>query len=442
MSFAPGISSSAAAFRSGADDPVRALARALAAAERGKEDRAILWRVESAAADAEAARRRLADGKPLSPLDGIPLVIKDCIDLAGLPTTNGTKVLLDRAAGDAPLVRRLREAGAVIFAKGNMHELGIQPTGVNPHWGTPRNPWAEGRIPGGSSSGPAVAVATGIGAGAIGTDAGGSIRVPAALNGLVGLKPTYGAIPDDGVAKLTRDLDHVGPIAWTVEDATLLFEVLAARPVDRAARADRALVLADFFVNADADLAAAVRDAIARVFPDAPAEPSPVARWAAACEFVVVGADAAELTRELQARHRSELGADTQVILNLGGGLPLEDRRRAAATRAAMRAELLALLERADVLLAPATGSFALPLHPVAARTGELDTRRIARLAAVTFPANLTGLPAVTVPCVAEGLPAGLQILGRPGDEARVLAAARRVEAAFGPRKPPRWHGD
>src|SRR5438270_237406 len=157
------------------------------------------------------------------------------IDIAGLPTTNGTAFLKEPAASDAPLVTRLRQSGAVIFAKTNMHEFGIQPTGINPHFGTPVNPWDPARIPGGSSAGSAVAVASGIAPVALGSDAGGSIRIPATINGLVGLKPTFGAVSQQGVAGLTFDLDHSGPLAWTVADATGLFDVIAARAGDRKA---------------------------------------------------------------------------------------------------------------------------------------------------------------------------------------------------------------
>src|SRR5207302_8418912 len=214
----------------GSDDPVRALERALAAAERGTDDRAVRGRVPGAPTEAETARQRFARGAPLGPLDGVPIVVKDSMNVKGLPSTDGTSFQTEPAESDAEVVSRLRAAGAIIFAKTNMHEFGIQPTGVNPHHGTPVNPWDPSRIPGGSSSGSAVAVASGIAPIALGSDAGGSIRVPAAINGLVGLKPTFGAVPQEGVAGLTFDLDHSGPIAWTVEDATDVFEVISARP--------------------------------------------------------------------------------------------------------------------------------------------------------------------------------------------------------------------
>ena len=414
---------------------------ALLAADRAVNDRAILWRIPTAEADAAASADRHRRGATLGPLDGMPLVVKDCIDVAGVPSTNGTKFLTTPAMKDALLVQRLRAAGAIIFAKTNMHEFGIQPTGINPHHGTPVNPWDPERIPGGSSSGSAVAVASGIAPAAIGTDAGGSIRIPAAINGLVGLKPTFGAVPLDGVAGLTHDLDHAGPIARTVEDATQVFEVIASRSIDRGAIVSRPALLRDLFTGSDEGVQTAVRRAAAEVFANAPEVSSPYCEWAAAVEFVIVGTDAQETCARYLADHAQDIGADTRIILRLGAGLTSADRKRADDVRAAMRREVDALLERHDVLIAPATGSLAPKIHPTARKTGELDTTSIARLAAQSFVTNLTGHPSVVVPCVREGLPIAMQIIARHGDDDRALAAARMVERQFGARRPPRWFG-
>src|SRR5688572_8827211 len=199
-----------------------------------------------------------------------------------------------------------------------MHEFGIQPTGVNPHHGTPVNPWDPDRIPGGSSSGSAVAVASGIAPIAVGTDAGGSIRVPAAINGLVGLKPTFGAVPLDGIARLTGDLDHAGPIAWTVEDATLLFEILADRKVDRKAAVSAPALLTDFFRNVIDGVDRPVLHAARETFGALPEVATPFSTWAAAVEFVIVGTDAQRTCGNYLRNHRDDLAPDTRVILRLG----------------------------------------------------------------------------------------------------------------------------
>ena len=425
-----------AAFRAGTDDPSRALERALAAADRARNDHAILWRVPGARGDAEAATARYRSAVPKSALDGIAVAVKDCIDVAGLPSTSGTRFLNDPVATDATVVQRLRAAGAVIFAKTNMHEFGIQPTGVNPHHGTPVNPWDPQRIPGGSSSGSAVAVATGIAPVAVGTDAGGSIRVPAAINGLVGLKPTFGAVPLDGIARLTEDLDHAGPLAWTVEDATLLFEILADRKVDRNATVTAPALLTDLFRNVIDGVDRPVLHAAREGFGPLPEVATPFATWAAAVEFVIVGTDAQRTCGDHLRNHGDDIAPDTRVILRLGAGLTAADRKRADGVRAAMRRELDDLLAKHDILIGPALGCLAPRLHRAARRTGQLDTVMLARLAAQSFVTNLTGHPSVVVPCVREGLPIAMQIIGRHNDEARVLAAARAVERNYGPRRP------
>jgi Asp-tRNA(Asn)/Glu-tRNA(Gln) amidotransferase A subunit family amidase len=408
-------------------NPDVALRRALLAAEAAN-DRSILRLVPTKEAQQ-------------GPLHGWPMVIKDCVDIAGVPSTNGTTFLTTPASKDAVLVQRLRDAGAIIFAKTNMHEFGIQPTGINPHHGTPVNPWDPGRIPGGSSSGSAVAVATGVSRAAIGTDAGGSIRIPAAVNGVVGLKPTFGAVPLDGVAGLTVDLDHAGPIARTVEDATLVFEVIAARSIDRSVSLKRTALLSGLFDGADDVIVKAVKRAAAEVFPDAREVASPFCEWAAAVEFVIVGTDAQRTCARYLTDHSDDIAPDTLIILRLGAGISTADRKRADDVRVAMRRELDKLLEDHDVLIAPATGMHAPKLHATARKTGELDTAKIARLAGQSFVTNLTGHPSITVPCVRDGLPIGMQLIGRHGDEDRVLAAARMVERIFGTRTPPRFFG-
>lgn len=436
-----GVAPLAAGFRSGADHPVSALERALAAADRASGDRALRCLVPEARAWAEAARDRHARGAALGPLDGVPIVVKDCIDVQGLVTTNGTRLPFAPAGQSATIVERLVAAGAVIFAKGNMHELGIQPTGVNPHHGTAVNPWAPDLIPGGSSSGAAVSVSSGIAAAAIGTDAGGSIRVPAALNGLVGLKATFGAVPGDGIACLTRDMDHAGPMAWTVDDCTSLYEVVSGQTIDRAAPVGKVAAIAELFEGADEEVTRAVRAAIAESFGPVDEVHAHWTGWASAIQLVTVSDQATQVMREVMRQHIGLLGDDTRAILQLADGLPPSDRRKAARARDAMRAELDALLAKYDVLVGPMTGAVALPLDPIAQRTGQLDTYGISKLASQTWPANLTGLPSCAVPCSREGLPISLQIIGRRYEEARVLAAARQVEARYGPRRPPRWYG-
>jgi aspartyl-tRNA(Asn)/glutamyl-tRNA(Gln) amidotransferase subunit A len=190
-----------------------------------------------ARAEADASDRARAAGQVPSPMAGIPISVKDLIDVAGQVTRAGSRVLSDAApaARDAPLVSRLRTAGAVIVGRTNTVEFAFSGVGINPHYGTPRNPWdrATGRIPGGSSSGAAVSVADGMAAAGIGTDTGGSVRIPAALCGLTGFKPTVGRIPTEGVFPLSTTLDSVGPIGHSVACCALLDAVLADLPSER-----------------------------------------------------------------------------------------------------------------------------------------------------------------------------------------------------------------
>src|SRR5208282_1582012 len=180
--------------------------------------------------DARTAEREIRRGRFRGPLHGIPIPIKDNIETEGIRTTAGSKILATYVPDrDAEVVMKLRRAGAVVIGKTNLHEFAYGITTENPHYGSTRNPWDTARVPGGSSGGSAVAVATGMGFGSVGTDTGGSIRIPAALCGIVGLKPTFGRVSCRGVIPLSPSLDHVGPLARSVANAALMLEVLSDR---------------------------------------------------------------------------------------------------------------------------------------------------------------------------------------------------------------------
>ena len=234
----------------------------------------------------EAIKAQLPENSASSSnsLRGIPLAIKDLFDVAGIRTTTGSKFFADNmATQDAFVVEKLKQAGAIIMGKTNTHEIALGMTGNNPHYGTARNPWDTTRIPGGSSSGSAIAVATGMALGALGTDTGGSIRIPASLCGVVGFKPTFGRVSLRGVFPLSWNLDHVGPLAKSVQDAALMLQVIAVYdPLDPASikmltgdylghlQDDMkgrkiALGVGDFVEAADPEIFKAVREA-AKVF--------------------------------------------------------------------------------------------------------------------------------------------------------------------------------
>jgi aspartyl-tRNA(Asn)/glutamyl-tRNA(Gln) amidotransferase subunit A len=408
------------------------------------------------AAQAALAAQSLLDSHPPNleriALLGIPVAVKDLIDVVGVRTTAGSKFFgatLPRE--DAPAVLNLKLAGAVVVGKTNTHEIALGVTGVNPHFGAVGNPWDPSRVSGGSSSGSAVAVATGMCLGALGTDTGGSIRIPASLCGIVGLKPTYGRVSTRGVVPLSWNLDHVGPLARTVEDAALLLSVLAGfdthdpasvnQPVDdylshlqdglRGWRV--ALVAGEYVEVSDAPVLAAVEAAVG-VLRDLGATVEPVnldwLREAALANGQMTLADAAAFHRERLASHPENFGADVLQRLQTGAALTSTEYSLARRVQAESRRRFEQFFEKYDLLALPTTP---IPAPPIQG-TGAIEAAN--RLTRFTAPFDLTGLPAISVPCgfSEEGLPFGLQLVVKHWDEVRLLRAARAYESAT------EWH--
>ena len=413
-------------------------------------------------AQAEAAGQRRQAGQVLGPLDGIPVAVKDELDLRGYPTTVGTSFLGEQAAeADAEVVARLRTAGAVLVGKANMHEIGLGVTGVNPHHGACRNPFDPDRVTGGSSSGPAAAVASGLVPIAVGADGGGSIRIPAALCGVVGLKPTFGRMSERGAAPLCWSVAHVGPIAATAADCALAYTLMAGvdehdpntrgqPPVhlDGFERQDlaglRLGIVPAWFDNADEEVVKICRQALDRL-------------QQAGCQLVEIEIGDLELVRpvhlviivsEMAAahqdhyrRHRKSYAHDTRMNLALARRLHAYDYIQAQRLRLRLCGNFQRALEQVDAIVTPTTGCTAPPIRKDALRTGESDlvtTERIMRFAPA---ANLTGLPAISFPVGADeqGLPVGLQALGRAFEEHLLLRLARVAESLLA-RPRPRIH--
>ena len=406
------------------------------------------------AAEARGRAGAIDSGRAPTALAGAPIALKDLFDVAGVPTTAGSKLLAANVPTvDSPVAAALRAAGAVDLGKTNLHEWAFGVTTNNPHYGPTRNPWALERIPGGSSGGSAAAVVAGEIFGSIGSDTGGSIRIPASLCGIVGLKPTYGRVSLRGAIPLAWSLDHAGPMARTVRDAALLLQVVAgydpADPasadvpvddylgdVDAGARDLRIGVLrGGFFSRLGAteqpapDVAAAIR-AAADVFAalGARVDDAELPRTDALREtqLVIIGTEAAAFHRERFAAHRSAYGADVADRIGLGLTRTGTDYAAARRTRDELRRAYADALARWDAILLPTT--------PVTAPLREgLDPLAMAFwFNAYTSPFNLTGLPAISIPCGfdALGLPIGLQLVGRPWSEARLLRIARAYELA------------
>jgi aspartyl-tRNA(Asn)/glutamyl-tRNA(Gln) amidotransferase subunit A len=406
---------------------------------------------EAALDEARERNAELAAGRWRGPLHGVPIALKDLFNTRGVRTTAGSAVLRkfipDR---DATVVRLLREAGAVVLGKLNMHEYAFGVTNLNPHYGPTRNPVNPDHITGGSSGGSAAAVAGNLCFGALGSDTGGSIRCPAALCGIVGLKPTYGRVSRSGVIPLSWSLDHVGPMTRTVEDAALMLEAIAGHdphdptsaqaPVPPfAARSQgdiRGMRLAipqeHFWRPAHSGVREAVLAGVERLR-EAGAlieEISiPCLEYAAIPQYFVICSEAAAYHRNQLADHFHDYGPDVRMRLLAGLCINSSDYLDAQRARRLVRNELLATLRDFDAILTPTVPIPAPRLDQDEVSVDGITAPLLFFMMRNTFPFNLTGLPAVSVPCGrADGLPVGLQIAGRPWEEATILRIAREVE--------------
>jgi aspartyl-tRNA(Asn)/glutamyl-tRNA(Gln) amidotransferase subunit A len=402
---------------------------------------------EIALDQAGQADQALKEGRWLGPLHGIPVTLKDLFETQGVRTTAGSKILSGYVpAADCAVYRELRLAGAVLLGKTNMHEWAYGVTNQNPHFGSVRNPWNLERISGGSSGGSAAALAAGCCLGSLGTDTGGSIRIPASLCGTAGLKPTFAQVSREGVIPLSRSLDHVGPMARCVEDLAVLYGVIVnhgrtdlgmeiRRIGDSASQrfADFSVALAsdEYFHQADPEVVDAVR-AAASAFESLGARveevPFPGAFEARDANITLLLAEAAAYhAAEVESRPQ-DFGADVLERLVRGAGIPAERITGAWEAQTALREQFLRFFDAFEVLLTPATPEVASPI-------GEANPLKAApELTRFTAPFNLTGLPALSIPCgfTRDGLPIGLQLVGPPGSEWKLLQAAYAYEQQAG----------
>ena len=409
---------------------------------------------ESARREALAADARLVAplGRKQFTLPGMPLAVKDIFDTAGMRTTAGSMFFADRIpTEDAQVVLKLKLAGTVVIGKTNTHEIALGVTGVNPHFGAVKNPWDVTRVTGGSSSGSAAAVAAGMCLAALGSDTGGSIRIPASLCGVVGLKPTYGRVSTRGVLPLSWNLDHIGPLTRTVQDTAMMLAVMAGfDPLDPASvdfpvddylvdlekgiKGWRvALATGDYVGTSDTQMLASVSDA-ADVFKDLGAQLKKVdMSWLGDLMSANVGmllADGAAFHRERLAERPDRFGADVRQRLESGAALTSGEYALARRTQVECRRRFEMLFEEFDLLLLPTTP---IPAPPIEGTRAIEAARQLTRF---TAPFNLAGLPALSVPCgFTDGkLPLGLQIVTRHWEEAKALQAGRAFEQATG------WH--
>lgn len=408
---------------------------------------------------AEESASRLKAGQPRSFLEGVPVAIKDEVDMLPYPTTVGTKFLGHKpATSDSAATERLRAAGALLVGKTNMHEIGIDPTGENVHHGRIANPYDLNRDTGGSSSGSAAAVAAGLVPVALGADGGGSIRIPAALCGLVGLKPTFARVSERGAAPLCWSVAHLGPIGASVEDAALMYTLIAGPDPAEPLTLQQPAVRLNGWQTPD------LRGLRMGVYPEWSHHASQdviEANEVMVAEFEKAGAELVEVSiPELDAMRvahaitiLSEMAAcmrnypensrdfadSTRLSLVLGNEMTAHDYIQSQR----MRTRALKIFERVfrdvDVILTPGTALPAQPVPPQALSNGWSDLSITTELMRFVYPGNFTGLPAITFPVGynQDGMPISMQAMGRHWDEALLLRVAYNAELRFTRRLPP-----
>jgi len=384
--------------------------------------------------DARASEVAIRDGENLGPLHGIPLALKDLLNTKGIRTTSGSKYFGNFLPDQSSVVAtRLMQAGMVLLGKANMVEFAFGPYGFNPHYGTPPNPWDRTRVPGGSSSGSGVVVRMGMAVAAIGTDTGGSIRIPASFCGIVGLKPTLERVSRIGVTPLSRTLDSVGPMTKCVEDAAFMLSAIADPVEDFSVSLKNGIkgfrigvARLPFFVGADPQVLSCVEKAVgvidnlgARVeefyFPEA--------------EQILEGIGPLVVMRvEGYTEHREKLIRSGEIFdpevrdrLQLGAGVLATDYFEILQKREQKMASAIARLEEVDAVVVPT-------MLIQAPKVGELTEDQPLQL--TTRVVNWLGLCAISVPCgfTSDGLPVGLQVIGKPFDEATILRIAYAYE--------------
>lgn len=401
---------------------------------------------------AEASEKRYRGGAPLSILDGMPVALKDNIDQAGLPTSNGT-ALSRTAADDAEAAARLREAGAVLLGKLNMDECALGATTDNPHHGATQNPWRPGHTPGGSSGGAGASVASGLVMAALGTDTMGSVRIPAAYCGVVGLKPTKGLISTRGVVPLSYSLDHVGPLCRSVRDASLLLSILAcedrqdsgsiAPPAGWAATPQPRTDLSGLRIGLlTEEMAGTWHEDVAAGFTEAQAAmkelgatlvaigpPDPDLGDLRRQAFLVIEAEGAHTLAESLTDSPDAFSDDLKAMFAYGREAPVWRLDRAQSRLAQAGHSARQAFAEVDLIASPTTPQTAFPF----------DTPSPVNQAELTVLANVSGCPAITLPCGLSpaGLPLSVQLMAPAYGEARLLGVGELLENTWGRVFPP-----
>lgn len=401
---------------------------------------------------ARAAEAMIAAGHRLGPLHGVPIALKDNIAVSGRLTTAGSKILADwKPDADATVTSRLRGAGAVILGKTNMHEFAWGGTSANPHFGAVRNPWNPERFPAGSSGGSGVAVAARTCYGALGTDTGGSVRLPSAINGIAGLRPTIGRVSNAGVIPLAWSMDTVGPMARTVADCAVMFNAIAGHdPQDagsarvsvedytadlhRGVEGLRIGVIPDyFFSHLQKPVHDAVRAAL-KILEDAGAKVVEVEakhiHGNISAQLTIEAAEPSAYHQRWLRERPEDYGDDVRLLLEVGEMLLATHYIQAQRYRALLRAEFLEAFKTVDVFLCPTLPFTATAIGEVLVEIEEGSPEdMLSAIMQFTGVPSLTGLPSLNVPCGFDGggLPIGMQVIGGPFQEATLF----RVGSAY-----------
>lgn len=409
---------------------------------------------DAAIAAAERVEKLVAQKKDPGPLAGVPLAIKDLILTADAPTTGGSKIFGGGipAGNDAPVVRRLRKAGAIILGKTNLHEVALGVTSENEHFGPVRNPWNAEHVAGGSSGGSAAAVAAGLCAAAVGTDTRGSIRIPASCCGVTGFKPTYGLLPNEGVVPLSPSLDHVGPMTHTVADAALLLGAMTGgrAGVERFLKALRVsskglvIGISEYHLrDLDDDVSRAIDKALKVLRPlvkDIREVELPGLEGAQEASAAITAAEAIAYHDRYLKATPAAYGPHVRKRLEGGYKITALEYLHAMSKREEVRAAFTQIFTEVDLLVGAT-----LPALPprIDERGVQINGKEVNTVEAFTrfnSPQNLAGLPSLSVPCgLAKGLPIGLQIIGAEGADESVitLGASFQRETHWHQRRPP-----
>ena len=409
---------------------------------------------EPALRQAAEAEREIRAGRTRGPLHGIPYAAKDLLDTSGIPTTVGSHLRAHSVpSSNAAAIEKLDDAGAILLGKTGLHEWAYGITSTNPHFGPVRNPWDPERIPGGSSGGSAAALAAGLCTFSLGSDTGGSIRIPAALCGITGLKPTFGRISRRGVFPLGHTLDTLGPFGLRVADTALTYGAIAGhdpgdpasvnRPVDMPMLQPEPCLKGTvigvparfFFDRFDPEIADAVGTALSvleRLGAEVRTVPTPDVEAANSLHRLILLAEAASVHRRRLESHRTEFGEDVRALIDQGRFVLATDYLDAQRARRKFCREFDSVLLDVDALVIPAV-----PIPT--ARIGELEIEVGGKVENVRLATtrnvralNLTGLPVLSVPCGfrSDGMPVGMQVVGPKYGEAGILTIGHAYEQA------------